>query len=194
MSSDLTGPKFIATTEVSAPSIRTSAALAAVVSASGVYVNTLFVGGGQILAGGGGAGGSLSIATTAETSIGSAGTFEPVNAGSFSAGPAMIEFSATSTGTLKYTGLTDKVFKADAYISIVAAAVNKLTAGRLTVGGVELAGSEIERYISSTNIGAFSLGCLATVATSSEVGVVVANKTDSTNLTADKMSLVVSQA
>lgn len=194
MTSNLKLPSLHASTEVSGPSCKTSAAVHAITSASAMYTNTLFVGGGQILAGGGGAGGSLSVATTAETSIGSAGTFEPVNAGSFAAGPAMVDFSATSTGTLKYKGPVDKVFKGDAYISIVAAAVNKLTAGRLTVGGAELAGSEVERFISSTNIGTFSLGCLATVATSSEVGVVVANKTDTTNLTVEKMSLVVTQS
>lgn len=201
IASDLSAPILIATTEVSSPQGNFTEVSASVgsytrllaqnVSASAGNFNTLRVAGTEVLPAGAGAEAQIYITATAATSIGSAGTFELVN-GTFSA-VSLTQFSAQADGTVEYIGTDAKRIDVRAHISVVAAAVNKLSALRIGKNSTTISSSEIERFISSTNIGALSVGAVVSVNTNDTIGVFVANKTDATNMTIEKMTFIAIQ-
>jgi len=194
MSSNLKLPSLHASTEVSAPIVIASAGqINGTVSASAMYANSLFVAGGEVQAGGGGPVGQLVITATAETSIGSAGTYE-YPAGTIAVRLPTVDFSALSTPELKYKGNVARNFRVTCALSMDAAANSKLTAVAPTINGVAQTDFEIERFISTgANEGAVMISAFLSANVSATIGVKISNKTDATNLTAGRLVLTVSQ-
>jgi len=190
VASNTTFPTVIAT-EVSAvtgnfDTVNASAANFTYASAASLVVNGFTVTGA-----GGGAYAESYITATAATSIGSAGTFEIIN-GTFSAVATPISMSASPTSALiEYTGTSARRMFVTANLSVAAAVANKLLAFRVGRNGSSLSRTEIERFVSTTDIGALSVTAIVSVNPSDTIEVHGANKTDANNLTAQKAVITI---
>lgn len=131
----------------------------------------------------------LHVSTAVETSIGTQGEFVKVAGTSTLSSPA-VGWSSPADGRLRYDGDGTRLVQVHAALSLEAAGPAIDVAWRLAKNGVTIADTEIIRRITlATEAGAAPLVGLAEVATGDYLEVWVANLTNTTNVTADRLVL-----
>lgn len=174
----------------------------AIVSASAVNVTTTIsadeVYASAVVVNGAGVGpavtsfGEIYLSSAQATTISAAGGYSESFGGTTLAASAQSDFDMPRDFTLRYTGSTEKNFRAAAHVSMSAAGNNKNVGMRLgkVAGGDST--TEIYRFIGTgANTGAASVGGVFKMAQNDTISLFVTNTTDTVAVTIHKCNMTV---
>lgn len=136
----------------------------------------------------------LYVSSSAETTIGTAGTFvKAAGTTTLTTAPAAKGWSMPTNNRLRYDGVADRLAVVHCPLSLQAAGTAVDLSIRLAKNGTTIADTEITlRVASASQDGAVSTVGLVEVSNGDYIELWVANETDTTNLTVTKMTLALS--
>jgi hypothetical protein len=138
--------------------------------------------------------GELWFSTPAATTTSDTGTYyKAAGTTTLQTSPAAVNFDMPANNRLRYTGTPTRQFLVQANASQTTASGSVVIHYRLAVDGTTVASSEIQRKQGTTpsDVGAFSIGTIVTLANGSYVELWLRNATSTTTVTVEAGNLLV---
>lgn len=137
--------------------------------------------------------GSLYVSTPAETSIATVNTPVKVAGTTTLVESVRVDDDSSTNNRLKYTGLKTRNFTITSAISTTSASSNKEFTWYVAVNGTVDTASGIRRKQGTgSDVGALALNWIEELSTDDYIEIWVENNTDDTNVTATKLTLIIS--